>query len=37
MAEDGDKYVSSKHWHLPTSLHGAETEKIIIILTAVKT
>jgi hypothetical protein len=28
-------YVSPKRWHLPTSLHGAKTQKNIII-TAVK-
>jgi hypothetical protein len=32
-------YVSPKRWDLPTSLHGAKTQKknIITILTAVKT
>jgi hypothetical protein len=32
------KYVSPKRWHLPTSVHGAKTQKKnIIILTTVKT
>jgi hypothetical protein len=31
------QYVSPKRWHLPTSLHGAKTQKnSIIILTAFK-
>jgi hypothetical protein len=29
--EDGER------WHIPTVLYGAKTQKIIIILTAVKT
>jgi hypothetical protein len=31
------QYVSPKRLHLPASLHGAKTQKIITILTAVKT
>jgi hypothetical protein len=36
------QYVSPKRWHLPTGLHGAKTQKDIIIIsniiiTAVKT
>jgi membrane-associated PAP2 superfamily phosphatase len=34
----GIQYFSQKSWHLPTSLHGTKTQKIIIItITAMKT